>query len=51
MTGDIDDVANLLSPSPLRKPQKLQSALKNPRLVCEDIGTSLVTDDSELDRS
>ena len=51
MTGDIDDVANLLSPSPLRKPHKLQSAQKNPRLICDDIGTSLVTDDSEIDHS
>lgn len=56
MTGDIDDVANLVSPSPRRKPGKIYSAKKhsgNTRFTKleidnHDIGNSLVTEDSQV---
>ena len=56
MTGDIDDVANLVSPSPRRKPGKIYSAKKHARLskleIIDsnnyDIGNSLVTEDSQI---
>ena len=47
MTGDIDDVANLISPSPRRKPGKLHSANRKSNLLNmhpDDVGVSL--DDS-----
>ena len=52
MTGDIDDVANLVSPSPRRKPGKIYSAKKHTRFTKleidnNDIGNSLVTEESQ----
>ena len=55
MTGDIDDVANLISPSPRRKPGKIYSAKKLARITKldddsnnYDLGNSLVTEDSQI---